>query len=748
MSKKITVILIAAIIAVCLITGVAFAVWSKLDQDQIFRFSASDLELNISSDQLKVDATKLTPENPVNASFVIEVVGEKSTVSFELASLTYNGGENGVFIPVPDGVVEVVLPKRIYGIGGDSIKNFECNITLRFNTAIDVEDIDPYYMNKQFKFTITAKAATYVIPTQYSITYHNVGSDVINDNITTYSVETNYAFVDAIRPGYEFQGWYLDNNFTQPIKELKQDSIVNNISIFAKWSSPIDYTITYNDNFGVPNDNATVYNIETDTFVLNDLVKDGYEFLGWFDAADGGNKISEITKGSHGDLTLYARWNTVTFNITYNDALNAPNENSVTYTIETPTITLKNLVKDGYEFLGWFDAPDGGNQVTEITQGEYGDKLLHARWAAVGYTIEYVDSHNAANNNPTGYDTETAVILFDLTKDGYSFLGWYDAEVDGNKITEIPVGSTGNKVFYAYWSDPIKYNIEYRDVLSADNSVNTVLEYTVETPTFAIAPLTSDGYTFLGWFDQETGGNQISEITIGSFGNITLYAQWLAITYTIDYQNVFDADNTTNVKQYDINTAVTFNDITRSGYTFLGWFDAADGGNKITGLDIGTFGDKIVYAQWSAETYSVTYNGLNGADNTLNATTNYTIETPTIILNDIALNGYNFLGWYDAEIDGNKVTEIALGSTGDKVLYARWELIRYTITYEGLEGADNSYHPTSYTVNDNVKFSIIIRPGYDLIGWFDAPSGGNQITEIPRGSTGNVTVYAQWRAIV
>lgn len=603
MSKKIAVIMIAAVIAVCLITGVAFAVWSVMDKDHVFRFSASDLELNISSDQLQVDNKKLTPYEPINASFVIEVVGEKSTVSFTLSSLTYNGGDNGEFISVPEGVVEVVLPQRIYGIGGESIKNAKCDVVLRFASDIAAADIDPFYMNKEFKFIITAKAVKYVTPTQYSITYHNVESDIVNDNITTYSVETNYTFKDLVREGYEFQGWYLDSDFNNRITELRQDTPVNNINLFAKWSAPIEYTIDYIDPFSITHVNPINYNIETETFVLTELVKDGYQFL-----------------------------------------------------------------------------------------------------------------------------------------------GWYDQEADENRITEIVKGSHGNKTLYARWSEPIAYVIQYNDKINADNSANAHTSYTVISPTITLAPLAKDGYKFLGWFNQESGGEQITEIITGSIGDKVLYAQWETVKYAIIYNNIIDADNTANASEYDITSSITFNDITRQGYVFLGWFDTLTGGNKITGIEIGNTGDKTVYAQWQINTYSINYNGLNGADNSENAT-EYTIESQTIALKDIALDGHNFLGFYDAETDGNRITEIASGSTGDITLYARWEIIRYTITYEGVEDADNRYHPTTYTINDRVVFSVIIRPGYDLIGWFDAPTGGNQITEIPKGSTGNITIYAQWRAL-
>ena len=107
--------------------------------------------------------------------------------------------------------------------------------------------------------------------------------------------------------------------------------------------------------------------------------------------------------------------------------------------------------------------------------------------------------------------------------------------------------------------------------------------------------------------------------------------------------------------------------------------------------------------------------------------------------------GYIFTGWYDAETGGNKIESIAQGSTGAKTLYAQWTLITYTITYEGLNGADNPNTATSYTVeSETITLQKATKNGYTFTGWFDAETGGNKIESIAQGSTGAKTLYAQW----
>lgn len=89
--------------------------------------------------------------------------------------------------------------------------------------------------------------------------------------------------------------------------------------------------------------------------------------------------------------------------------------------------------------------------------------------------------------------------------------------------------------------------------------------------------------------------------------------------------------------------------------------------------------------------------------------------------------------------------EIRLSSDYTKVLLAP---VSYRIDYENLMGASNP-NPEQYTT---VTPDITLMPpgavyGYRFAGWFDAPSGGNQVTVIPKGSTGNLTLYAGWEAV-
>lgn len=100
--------------------------------------------------------------------------------------------------------------------------------------------------------------------------------------------------------------------------------------------------------------------------------------------------------------------------------------------------------------------------------------------------------------------------------------------------------------------------------------------------------------------------------------------------------------------------------------------------------------------------------------------------------------GYLFLGWYSSPSGGNRIEEIPEGSTGNKVLYARWEKTVYTVQFES---SLMDVEPTTYTVDQGVVLPSLSWFGYTFVGW---SMDGRIVTRIPPGTTGNRVVYANW----
>ncbi|MCQ4023359.1 MULTISPECIES: InlB B-repeat-containing protein [unclassified Ruminococcus] len=110
-----------------------------------------------------------------------------------------------------------------------------------------------------------------------------------------------------------------------------------------------------------------------------------------------------------------------------------------------------------------------------------------------------------------------------------------------------------------------------------------------------------------------------------------------------------------------------------------------------------------------------------------------------IVLQDLMVEGYNFKGWYTAQTGGTKVTEISAGSKGNKVLYAQWEKVEYTVTFDS---PDVPVSEIKYTVD---KGATLVSPswfGYTFVGWSN--DNGFIIDSIKPGTTGAITLHANW----
>lgn len=138
------------------------------------------------------------------------------------------------------------------------------------------------------------------------------------------------------------------------------------------------------------------------------------------------------------------------------------------------------------------------------------------------------------------------------------------------------------------------------------------------------------------------------------------------------------------------------NPFVKEGYNFAGWNDGTDTYSAGTTYTMPA-GNIIFEAQWTMNTYIITYN-LDGGTNGANPAT-YNIETTTITLLDATRTGYTFLGWFDAATGGSKVTEIAQGSTEDKILYARWAENTYSDNGSDDQGSFTAPEPAQERAN-------------------------------------------------
>ena len=268
-----------------------------------------------------------------------------------------------------------------------------------------------------------------------------------------------------------------------------------------------------------------------------------------------------------------------------------------------------------------------------------------------------------------------------------------------NKNDIIPVGAeiiatvTGIKNYSGTQS--VKFRYVAADIAKATVTVKAQV-YTGK----AVEPTKNDivvkiGKTVLEKTDYEivSYSNNIAKGTgklvirgIGNYGgtkNVTFKINTKTMNYTIFYdKNAAGVTGTMKNASISAGKALTANAYKRTGYQFIGWNTRPDG----TGVSYNNkekfylkdssrvYGTTVrLYAQWSPIEYKITYKMNGGINAEINPDT-YTIETETIVLEAPEREGYTFAGWYtDSKFSSkSKVTEIKLGSTGNKTLYAKW----------------------------------------------------------------------------
>ena len=152
----------------------------------------------------------------------------------------------------------------------------------------------------------------------------------------------------------------------------------------------------------------------------------------------------------------------------------------------------------------------------------------------------------------------------------------------------------------------------------------------------------------------------------------TLTVQWTAPTYAVTLHANGGTINSGNVTEYTYGVGATLpTDVTRTGYTFKGWYDNENlTGSPVTAISNTETGNKEYWAKWEANTYTVTFDPNGGSVNPVAATTDSSgklssLPTPTHGGN------YRFDGWYTAQTGGIKVT-LNQVYTANTTLYAYW----------------------------------------------------------------------------
>ncbi|MFM8978450.1 MAG: beta strand repeat-containing protein, partial [Bacteroidota bacterium] len=400
-------------------------------------------------------------------------------------------------------------------------------------------------------------------------------------------------------------------------------------------------------------------------------------------------------------------------------------------------LQVEDYLADLYGISNYTSNGTALNYTSTFTPNVAADLTFYAQWIPNTYSISF--DANGGTGAPAGQiktqDISLTLSSTQPTRAGYTFTWWNTASNGSGVAYSSGATYAGNaiQILYAQWS-PNAYTVTYNGNSNTGGSVPSNGTATYNS-TFTVAAnsgsLVRTGYTFAGWNTLANGSGTTYPAGTGSFTFVdtatkTLYAQWNINSYTVTY-NANSATSgsvpTAQTQNYNTSVAVPANtgSLARTGYTFGGWNTAADGSETNYTAGSGSFtltADTTLYAKWTPNTYTVTYNGNSNTGGSVpsNGTATYN-STFTVAANSGTLvrTGYTFAGWNTLANGSGTTYPAGTGSftfvdTANKTLYAQWNINSYTVTYNANSATSGSV-PTAQTQNYNTSVTVPSNTG-------------------------------------
>ena len=473
-----------------------------------------------------------------------------------------------------------------------------------------------------------------------------------------------------------------------------------------------------------------------------DPTREGYSFEGWSvkvlpdenDAdhldADGADDAADETLLKAGDtytitkggVIFTAQWEKKTFTVKYYlpDETGAWVEKKMdtvdsvdyaTYSLWTPN------AEDGYEFSGWYQKPaDIGvkAKVEKLCMAK--EWKLYGKFTPIEYTIQYVyNDGKATSTNPTTYTVESDTItLADATGAdwGKTFLEWHDE--NGQKITEIPTGSTGNRVITAYWNWPV--HLHYLD--KDNNEIDSATLYVSELEPGACVLPTGEktGYDFDGWYEAKkdigTASHKLNALSIAK--KWELYGRYTAktdVSYTVKYLR--EGDNKVLAPEKVVTDQTFDTEVTEQAADVVGY--TTDAPSKTMILDEY---NKVLTFSYSANTYDYTVRHIKQLPDGSYDEANAEVETLSGKFEALAVVTAKDYGSHYPTNDADTKQNIKIeeGLTID----VKYDLDEHTLTFETNGGS--AINPVTVRHGNAVaRPADPTKDKYTFIGWYADP---------------------------
>ena len=445
--------------------------------------------------------------------------------------------------------------------------------------------------------------------------------------------------------------------------------------------------------------------------------KENYTFDGWFwddnvwEKPFTVNSILDQPLSSYLELKVYAKWVSDYVSVNYY---------SDNIMIETITIDRHGLLdvpdeplKAGHTFAGW-ETDDMNLWDFEADKASM-DMSLRAKWSANIYEISFdADGGSAVPSIERAYQSKITEEPF-TQKDGYDFDGWYSkSDLSGSKVI-FPLEVTADATLYAKWAE--------RTVKVIFSYINVTKNILPDTVIGELPDAQKPGHSFMGWYTQPDGnGDKITADSVIARGDwqLTLFPYFYSASIIVDFvTNSNDViDPRVVVFGGEFGTLPSY--LTRSGYTFEGWWDNADYSGPAVTAETIVNKDKSfsLYAKWRGNTYQLTYVYNSGHESTypvfFGSTYNDSMNGDWYA--DYVF-GYIFLGWWTEEGGaGREITRFSTVSIeGDHRVYSKFikDEDAYVNSPDGKAVFFNDDESTQFSyvgINEKHSTAAILKP--------------------------------------
>ena len=405
---------------------------------------------------------------------------------------------------------------------------------------------------------------------------------------------------------------------------------------------------------------------------------------------------------------------------------------------QSATIPNVGFSRTGYTFTGWNTSPDGTGTAyrpNATIQFAAQNITLYAQWKVRSYSVNFDSNGGSAVASQSVKYGSKASRPTDPTRAGHTFQGWYTAKSGGTKVSPSTTMGAANTTLYAHWSVNA-YTLAFDGNGGKASESSRKVQYGNQYGTLPTA--TRTGYAFQGWYTARSGGSQVSSSTTMEAANTTVYAHWTVNTYTVSFDSNGGSAVASQSVRYGSKATQPANP-TRAGHTFQGWYTARSGGSK---YDFGTAvtGDVTLYAHWSVNSYTLTFDGNGGKPSEASRTVAYGGQYGS--LPTATRTGYAFQGWYTARDGGTKVSPSTTMGAADTTLYARWSVNSYTVSFDSDGGSNVPAQKVRYGSKAS-RPADPTRAGHTFQGWYTSRDGGSKY-DFGTAVTGDVTLHAHW----